>query len=122
MPTKKTAKKKTKKRTTTVKTTSNPQLLHIYCGCLGSCIANPPSVHLSPGDQVEFEATNADVKVHFKNGSPFVSGTVNIKILQGTTSSIETIKPTPPKKFTYGLACSNPRCHTSLDDAEMIIP
>ena len=121
MPTKKTAKKK-KKSTTTVKTKSYPELIQIHCGCLGSCVASPSTVHMSPGDQVVMDAINADVRVHFKNGSPFVSGAVTFNILQGTAHPPETIKPTPPKKFTYGLTCTNPRCSTSQDDAEFIIP
>jgi len=130
MPTKKTAKKKTAKKKTQTRSTvpenQNSSLKEIFCGCLGSCVANPSPLYLSPGDQVVMHATNADVKVTFKGGSPFVSNAVKFTILKGTAHPIETIKPTinptPPKKFKYGLACSNPRCHTSQDDAEMIIP
>jgi len=130
MPTKKTAKKKTAKKKThkrsTVPEKHDSSLIEIHCGCLGSCIANPPSVHLSPGDQVVMDAMNADVRVTFLHGSPFVSNAVTFTILQGTAHPVETIKPTinptPPKHFRYGLACSNPRCRSDEDDAEFIIP
>jgi hypothetical protein len=129
MATKKTAKKKTAKKKTqnrsTDADTNNPPI-EIYCGCLGSCVANPSPVHLSPGDQVVMHATNADVKVTFTGTSPFVSNAVKFTILKGTAHPIETIKPTinptPPKKFKYSLACSNPRCRADEDDAEMIVP
>ena len=126
MPTKKTAKKKTAKKKTqkrsTVPEKHDSSLIEIHCGCLGSCIANPPSVHLSPGDQVVMDAMNADVRVTFLHGSPFVSNAVTFTILQGTAHPIETIKPTPAKTFDYRLTCSNPRCRSDQDDAEMIVP
>ena len=146
MPAKKT-KKKTIKKTATRKKTAKTRsaapvakkrsakkraptarVVPINCGCVGSpsrSAANPDPSNLNPGDIARMHATNTDIEITFRNGSPFVSLRTQFTI-QRNTFHDETVRPdlptSPKNHFRYGVRSTSGDCPQFVEDAEMIVP
>jgi hypothetical protein len=93
----------------------------------GTCEVKPKKrITVNQGDTVDMYADNVDAHVVFQLASPFESGagfpsTNPISIPKGTHHHPETVDSVSGT-FSYSLKCTKPRCLSSLDNPEMVVP
>jgi hypothetical protein len=122
------AKKKThavskKKPTASKKKTGH---IKIKFKCNGLCKVTRKHTHMSPGNQVEMDAINIDVRIVFLTGSPFESGkgypASNPIVISKGTSDTEKVSAGANGHYQYTYTCTNPLCATPVEPPDMIVP